>query len=399
MGSSSLNRQIGSVFMIIGTEIGAGVLALPILIVHVGVFIGTIILIVAWALMLYTALLCCEANDAIEGDASFASMARQFLGKSGKAFMTIVFWITLSSIAMAYISAAGSTFSHMLSISGGLTSTVFVIIFGVCVIIGTRTVDYVNRALLSFKLIAFIVVILILFTDLKLVNLSTSGSIGSIISSLPAIAVAFILHNIIPTIRTYLNYDKKVLRRVVIIGSVIPLVLYILWVAAIIGTIPAHGPNSFDILLAKGKAANVGDLLNLLSANTRNSAIMGAINFVATISVTTSFLGTSISLYHFVKDALGHEKTGFARIYFIPVVLTFVIPLLIVLIYPNIFIMTLSYAGVGATILFALIPILIIRKLIKQGHEFSIRILSNPFLLTLAFILGLGVLFIEVFFN
>ena len=39
MISSSVNRQIGSIFLIVGTEIGAGVLALPILISHVAVII------------------------------------------------------------------------------------------------------------------------------------------------------------------------------------------------------------------------------------------------------------------------------------------------------------------------------------------------------------------------
>lgn len=396
---ATLNRQIGSIFMIIGTEIGAGVLALPILIVHVGVYLGSVILIFAWALMLYTALLCCEANDAVEGDVSFATMARKFLGKGGKVFMTIVFWITLSSIAMAYISAAGSTFNHMFSMPEGLTSAIFVIFFGICVIIGTKTVDYVNRVLLSFKLIAFLIAIIMLFSAIKLINLSTSGSITSIISSFPAIVCAFILHNIIPTIRTYLNYDRKILKRIVVIGSLIPLLLYILWVAAIIGNIPAHGSNSFEVLFAKGNSANVGDLLELLSLNAHNNMIMAAINFVATISVTTSFLGTSISLYHFVKDAFGHERSNIATHVIIPVILTFVVPLLIVLIYPDIFIITLSYAGVGATILFALIPILIMRKLIRQGHNFSMKMLGNPILLTLAFIFGLGVIFIQIFFS
>ncbi|OGV18640.1 MAG: hypothetical protein A2X47_07265 [Lentisphaerae bacterium GWF2_38_69] len=397
--SSLLNRQIGSVFMIMGTEIGAGVLALPILIAHVGVYVGSIILIFVWALMLYTALMLCEANDTFTGNASFASIARKFLGRKGKGFMIIVFWITLSSIAMAYISAAGSTFNSILSIPEGFTSTVFVIIFGICVIIGTKTVDYVNRVLLSLKLLAFLLVIIILFSALKIVNLTPSGTVTSIISSFPAIVTAFILHNIIPTIRSYLDYDHKALKKVVIIGSLIPLILYILWVTAIIGNIPSHGPNSFEILISEGKSANVGDLLNLLSVNTKNLLIRNSIDFVATISVTTSFLGTSISLYHFTQDFFGHKDTNISTHFIIPIILTFIIPLMIVLLFPNIFIITLSYAGLGATILFALIPIIIMRILIKAGHEFSMKILRNQFLLALAFMIGLGVIAIEIFFH
>lgn len=397
MVTSTLNRQIGCIFLIIGTEIGAGVLALPILIVHVGVYLGSLILIFAWAVMLYTALLVCEANSSMSGDVSFASMAKKFLGKWGKLFMTIVFWCTLSSIAMAYISAAGSTFNHMLSVSAPLTSSIFVVVFGVCVILGTKTVDYVNRILLSAKLLAFLIAILMLFSVLKMSNLATSGDLGAIISSFPAIVTAFVLHNIIPSIRTYLNYDKKALKRVVIIGSIIPLVLYILWVTAIIGNIPEHGIDSFDVLFAKGNRANVGDLLNLLSINAHSNTIMAAIDFVATISVTTSFLGTSISLYHFVKDVFGQEKKNIATHFIIPVILTFVVPLLIVITYPNIFIMALSYAGVGATILFVLIPIIIIKKLIISGHEFSSRILHSQTLLNLAFLVGIGVICIQLF--
>ena len=395
MISSSLNRQIGCIFMIMGTEIGAGVLALPIIISHVGVFLGSLILVFAWAIMLYTALLVCEANSTMGDGVSFASMANKFLGKSGKLFLTLVFWCTLSTIAMAYISAAGSTFDSMLHFSAGLTSTAFVIVFGICVLIGTKAVDYVNRVLLSIKLAVFIIAIVLLFGALKLDNLLVTGHVKQVISSFPAIITAFILHNIIPTVRTYLKNDQKALRRVVIIGSLIPLVLYVLWVLAIIGNIPPHGANSFDVLYAKGADANVGDLLTLLSANTPSSIIVGAINFVATISVTTSFLGTSISLYHFVQDVFGHKKESLAMNTVIPSILTFLLPLLIVILYPNIFITALSYAGVGATILFVLIPILMMKRLIKSEHSFSMVILKNNALLNLSFVVGLCVIAIQ----
>ncbi len=396
MEFASLNRQIGSILLILGTEMGAGMLALPIVIVHVGVYVGTIILIIAWAIMLYTALLICEAISTTSEYVSFASMAEKSLGKWGKFFMTIVFWCTLSSIAIAYISAAGSTFNHMLSISTTLASTIFVVLFGIFVILGTKTVDYINRIFLGLTLIAFFISILMLFTGLKTVYLSTHGEYITIIYSFPVIITAFILHNLIPSIHTYLNYDKKVLRRVVIIGSLIPLVLYILWVTATIGNIPEHGPYGFDLLFAVGNKANVGALLDLLSLNTHNNLIITSVNIVAIMTVISAFLGTSISLYHFIRDSFGHVRKNIVTHFVIPVIMTFIIPLFIVITYPNIFIIALSYAGVGATILFVLIPIIITKKLIKTGHVFSISILHNHFLLNLVFLIGLGVISIQM---
>lgn len=398
MISNSLNRQIGSIFMIVGTEVGAGVLALPIIISHAGIFFGSAVLIFAWALMLYTALLVCEVNSTLNEGISFASMAEKFLGKYGKFFISIIFFCTLSAIAMAYISAAGSTFHNMLKMSSDVTSTIFVIVFGSCVIIGIKVVDYVNRLLLSIKLGGFLVAIFLLLAALKLNNLQISGEFKNIIVSLPAIMTAFILHNIIPSIRVYLHNDQKALRRVVIIASLIPLVLYITWVIAIIGNIPHHGPNSFDLLYAKGTNANVGDLLAILSNNTADSLIIVAINFVATISLTTSFLGTSISLYHFTQDLLGHKTSSMLRITGIPIFITFIIPLLTVILYPDIFIMALSYAGVGATILFVLVPIIIIKKMGRDGHRFSLPILHNNTLLNLSFVIGLGIVLIQFSF-
>lgn len=395
MSHASLNRQIGSVFLIVGTEVGGGILALPIIIAHVGIVLGGVVLLAAWALMLYTALLLCEANATMPDGANFATMANKFLGGGGKILVSLVFWFTLTSIAMAFISAAGSTFDSLLHIKPWLSSSLFVILFGACVIIGTQAVDYVNRLFLSIKLGGFLVAIAVLCSSLSAQNLFASGEVKRAIAFVPAIVTAFILHNIIPSIRSYLHNDKLALKRVIIIGSLIPLVLYLLWVIAIIGNIPSHGVNSFEVLFKKGSNANVGDLLTLLSLNSQNRIIPLIIDFVATISITTSFLGTSISLYHFIIDVLNYKdnRLGFKSI--LPIGFTFILPLLIVFLFPNIFILALNYAGAGATILFVLLPVIFIKQMIKKQHKFSMRILHNNWLLNLAFLIGVGVVLIQ----
>ena len=172
MTTTSINRQIGSVFLIIGTEIGAGILALPILLARVGIIMSILILIVSWAVMLFTALLICELNLSMPGKNNFASMAENFLGRFGKYFLTVVFWCTLSSIGMAYMSAAGSTMNHLFKMPIVLSSVIFVGVFGTCVVLGTTAVDYVTRAILSPKLILFILATVFLFATVKMNNLN-----------------------------------------------------------------------------------------------------------------------------------------------------------------------------------------------------------------------------------
>ncbi len=391
----NINRQIGSIYLIVGTEIGAGILALPILIVHIGILKGTIILLFAWAIMLYTALLWCEVNCAVEGDASFGTLTQKFIGKYANIIFSFIFWLTLSSIAMAYISAAGSIISHIFAIKEQYASIIFVLIFGICVVIGTIVVDYLNRVLLTIKIIAFIFAIMLMLSVVSPLNLKTSGPFISIISCLPAIMCVFILHNIIPTIRTYLYYDKKTLQRCIIIGSIIPLILYLLWVISLIGDIPATGSHSFSVIIAEGKSANVGELLNILSYNTSNKTIISTINFVASISVTTSFLGTSISLFHFLKDISKNWKNKIISKYVFSVILAFIIPLLIVIIDPNIFITALSYAGAGAVILFVIFPIIIVKNIMRKTDRFHSSFMFNKILLNTICIIGIGIVLIE----
>ena len=185
----------------------------------------------------------------------------------------------------------------------------------------------------------------------------------------------------IPTVRGYLNNDTRLLRRLIIIASIIPLVIYILWVFAVIGNIPPHGPNGFDLLLGKGRNANVGDLITLLSVNDKNNFDVWIFYFVTIVSVTTAFLITSLSFYHFLKDLFRYKANSLLQHKVFPILFTFIVPLLLVFIYPNIFIIGLSYVGIGATILFILIPILMIKQMIKARHNFSHAILQNQALL------------------
>ncbi|HJO93586.1 MAG TPA: aromatic amino acid transport family protein [Victivallales bacterium] len=395
MQGTLINRQIGSVFLIMGTEIGAGIQALPLLIAPLGIVLGSVLLIIFWAIMLYTALLICEATYFMDGNSTFASMAKNHFGKSGKFLMLIIFWFTLSSIIMAYISAAGSTFSYILSEPTYLASILFVIIFGIVIILGTKVVDYINRTLLSITIVALLVAIISLLESLKFVNLQTSVNSSKVIYVLPAIATAFIVHNIIPSISTYLCYNKKSLKRVVIIGSLIPLIIYVVWIFSIYGNIPQLGPEGFESIFTSN-GANVSNLLNLIAINTSSKVTLDLINFIVIMSITAAFLGASISFFHFNQDILNRNQKSILNHFIVPAIITFIIPLFFVLRFPNIFISALKYAGIGAIILFIIFPVLITKIQLRSKKYSASTLLHNNIILTLVFLLGIGIIFIQI---
>jgi tyrosine-specific transport protein len=75
----------------------------------------------------------------------------------------------------------------------------------------------------------------------------------------------------------------------------------------------------------------------------------------------TSFLAQSLSLSHFLDDGLQAKKTAFAQIGIC--ILTLLPPLILALLFPNLFYTALNFAGgICTVVLFGIIPALMIWK-------------------------------------
>jgi tyrosine-specific transport protein len=396
----SINRQVGSILVVIGTEVGAGILALPILIAHMGFPLGCLVMFIVWALMTYTALLVCEANLACEDGVSFAGMANSLLGTTGQVVVWVSFMLLLYMIMTAYISAAQSAFDSILHVGAGVVSLLFVVILGSTVMMGTGMVDLVNRVLLGLKLLLLLFVCFILLPNVHAAQLlPTFFNTKILIVAVPVFVTSFVSHLVIPSLRTYLHSNAKVMARVILIGSAIPLILYLIWVIGILGVIPYFGANSFATLFATTNAhdANVGDILNLMKVNLNNSLFYAPVLLFSNISVTTSFLGVSLALYHFVLDGFKLKRLPVLQKNIVGLFLTFVIPLLIVWFLPNVFLKALGYVGLCCSVLLVIIPVFMIRRLKQQGHQFKIYATNNNTLLNIALIMGILVVLIQLF--
>src|SRR4029078_1051197 len=76
------------------------------------------------------------------------------------------------------------------------------------------------------------------------------------------------------------------------------------------------------------------------------------------ICAITSFLGVSVALTDFIADGMSIKKVGKSGILVFAV--SYLPPLLIVLIMPGIFVQALNYAGILCLILLIVIPILML---------------------------------------
>ena len=75
------NKIFGSMLIIAGTTIGAGMLALPMVSAGLGFGTAALVMIVIWALMTYTALLMIEIHQHAPVDATLHTLAYKLLGR------------------------------------------------------------------------------------------------------------------------------------------------------------------------------------------------------------------------------------------------------------------------------------------------------------------------------
>ena len=98
--------KIGSILMILGTCVGAGMLAIPIVSAHEPFQLSVLLLFSAWAVMTIGSFAILEVNLWFKSGSSLISMADATIGPVGKFITYIAYLLLLYSLLCAYLSGA-----------------------------------------------------------------------------------------------------------------------------------------------------------------------------------------------------------------------------------------------------------------------------------------------------
>ena len=345
------NRLLGGILLVAGTSIGAGMLALPVMVAFAGFIPSFAALALSWLFMFTTAYLILEVNLAFPGNVNMITMAGKTLGVAGKIVCWVVYLLLLYSLTAAYIAGCAPLFLQMIEVIFGSQVPVWIgafpllILFGFFVYFGTRTVDYVNRLLMIGLIIAYFALIVFLPSYIDF-NLLKRIDFSAVWGAIPVIFTSYGFHIVIPSLTTYLHHDSRKLKAAIFIGSLIPLIVYCVWVFLVLGVVPLTGLYG---AWEGGFSATIP--LASLIASPWISNIASAFAFFAMI---TSFLGVSLSLSDFLGDGLRLHRFTWGREF--ACLITFIPPLLFVLTYQRGFLLALQYAGLFVVILLGLLP-------------------------------------------
>lgn len=387
------SKIIGSILIIAGTAIGGGMLAMPIISSGVGFPGITLIMVLIWLAMCYTAILLVETYRYNNPDDGLSTMTYKYLGKAGSIVTGISMLTLMYALVSAYI-AGGSDILRLnlskwldIELTPQATALIFTILFGGIVALGTRVVDFATKWLFLIKLGFLLIIVLIMFGYIRIENLLQLPMERALVfSSIPVIFTSFGFHIVVPSLVKYLDGNLKDLKKAFVYGSLLPLIVYIIWQSSILGSI---NPQVFFDIIQENKGLE--GMIKAVSTVSQSNWLQIPINVFTAAAILTSFLGVALALFDYIKDLA--KKKSFSKRPFIIYLITFIPPLLFALYYPKGFVVALSYAAISVVITSLFIPILMYIK-VKQERKEKISFFQKiAFTLIMAF--GIAILIIQ----
>lgn len=223
----------------VGTTVGAGIFALPYTIMKVGFWTGMIYLLILGLLNLLVNLLYGEVVLRTPGDHQMTGYGEIYLGKKGKVMASLALYGALYGALLAYLIKTGEFAALVLGFSQPLLfSLVFFILGSTAIFLGLKTVSKFELFLVILMLLFIYILALIGLPHLLSINYQSTMNLLSINNLLlPYGVILFALTGMsaVPEMEEILRNEHHQLKKAILIGSLIPLLVYLLFVAIIIG--------------------------------------------------------------------------------------------------------------------------------------------------------------------
>ena len=366
---------------LVGTVVGAGILGIPYIVAKTGIIYGAILMIVLGLGYMLINLFVGEIVLRTKKQHQLPGYVGKYLGRWGKRAMTFSVLVGAYGALTAYLIGEGATLHSIFKFGTPLLySLIFFLITFYIIYKGVKATGKAELVLISLLFLVILLIGIFSFHKIELQHLAYMN-LGKIFVPYGVILFAFLGLSSIPEMQEELGKDKKLLKKAIIIGSVIPIVLYIIFSVVIVGIV---GLNNFEALGPNERIATIA--LGVYSHPIMNVFA----NLLAILAMFTSFLTIGIALVE-----VYHYDYGLSRK--LSLFLAFSLPLLVVVFKLSSFIVVLGITGAVAGGLDGILIILAYWKskiLGDRKPEYSLGkhyILGS--LLILMFILGIVYLF------
>lgn len=246
---------VSAIATLTGTTIGAGILGIPYVISKSGFLVGLVTILVLCALIIFLNFYFGEIILRTKGKHQLPGYAEKYLGKKGKILMLFSSLIFLYGALTAYVVGEGQVLSFVFFGSmhfSLLLSLIFFIVMSSLVYFGLKIMENCETWGLGIVSAIILAIFFFFLPKINWHNLSFI-SINPVTWFMPygVILFSFLALSALPEMREELVNHEKSMKKALIIGGSIPIVLYIIFTITVYGFAGHATPEIATTVLGK----------------------------------------------------------------------------------------------------------------------------------------------------
>ena len=277
-------RFLEAVATLMGTTIGAGVLGIPYVVAKSGLAVGLLHIIIIGAAVMLVNLLLGEVVLRTKGNHQLTGYAEKYLGTAGKRLMALAMVFGIYGALLAYIIGAGNSLNAILpNLTPFAGSIIFFAIASAIVYFGLKAVEEFELLLSFLTIVVISIIIVVAATSGRFSAANfTETSLQNLFVPYGVVLFAFLGASAIPEMREELGSGRgrRLLRRAIIIGGLVPIVLYSLFAVAVVGVAGASTGQIATVSLGR----ELGPIMAVFA------------NLFAVLAMSTSFIALGLAL-------------------------------------------------------------------------------------------------------
>ncbi|MDP2908439.1 MAG: aromatic amino acid transport family protein [Nanoarchaeota archaeon] len=316
---------VRAVALMVGMAIGAGILAMPYVIYKAGFWTGMLVLAFIGFTIMLMHLYIGEIALRTEGRHQLVGYVEKYLGSNAKKILTFSMLFMLNGALVAYIIGEGAALK---AIFGGDSFAFSMIFFVVMAIITLFSLKVITESEVVIGLAMMVTIFLICFFSSFHINFDNYQGFDITKFFIPygVIFFAVVSGGAIPPMKAVLERSKGKLKKAIILGTLIPLVVYAFFSVIVVGVVG----ETFNVLeqgvVTVALGLVLGKYMNVFT------------NLFAVFSMSTSFIAMALIMKWVYQYDYGMRKS-------LAWLLTCMIPLGIVLLNVTTFVRVLSLIG------------------------------------------------------
>ncbi len=396
-----MQKQLGAISLVAATCLGSGMIALPMMMVKLGLLPAILLMLAIWYLMYYTSLVNLELNLQADRGLSLGALGKYFSGSIAESIGYLSIKLLSYALLAVFIYGGASVLQKLISIAIELRyiQTIYAIFAMLILLLPIKLIDYVNRVLFVALLAVILILIIALASTIQWNSLplvaSSATNISAWTSIVPVLFTSFGFQVIFHTLTNYCDKNPKTLKNAFLYGSLIPAVIYVVWTSSVLTVIYHKSPEFYQKMLLGN--VDVGDLIKELSGISKFSSIQMLVWWTSLLAILTSLIGVGIGLVDSIKNILRDYVNTDFWITILSVVFTIVPSYIVAIILPNAFISVLGFAGMILSIIAILLPCYLLYKAkSKIKKYFYVEVKCNV-LINFSILFGIMIIAFEIY--